>query len=339
MFSPALISFVLALQGAGQTPPQQAQQPATPPVSIPAVPTAIPPKYVAPAPGSGSAVAKVDGQPIYGHEVEALLWESLGPQAVEDVINLVIIRRAAAKDGLKVSLSDVEKRLKENIKMYDDRSKTDQRRPQGMPVEEFLLQQGYPLSRLYLSTEIEVTLDKMAEKTFKPDQFVKVSLMLFKADAATPAAAAVAQKNATDAVARMKAGTGKWETEVTKSQMPAEYISKAGLLGWLDQNTFPPDVMGKIKALQPGQISDPIKVDNAGGTSYQVFRLEQLGTKATGADLDGLKARYVQGQHAVLLNAIRNAAKVERFPTTEPAAQAATTGTTAATGNPPTKKP
>src|ERR1019366_4453783 len=141
------------------------------------------------------------------------------------------------------------------IQLYDDRSKQDQRRTPGMAVDAFLVQQGYPISRLYLNTEIEVTLDKMAEKTFKPDAFVKVSLMLFKPDAPTPAAISAAQVNATAAVGRMKAGTSKWEAEITKSQMPAEYISKAGLLGWLDEATFPPDVMQKIRALQPGQMS------------------------------------------------------------------------------------
>src|ERR1035438_4700917 len=108
MFPTALISVVLALQGAGQNPPPQnsnqgpptGQAQTQPPVSsppAPTVPATIPGKYVAPAPAAGSAVAKVDGQAIYGHDVEALLWEALGAQAVEDLVNLVMIRQAAVK--------------------------------------------------------------------------------------------------------------------------------------------------------------------------------------------------------------------------------------------------
>lgn len=334
MLGTAFITVVLALQGAGQNPPTQNPNQVQPPVqtqkqpdtatqAAPPVPTSIPGKYIAPAPAAGSAVAKVDGQPIYGHDVEAMLWESLGAQAVEDFINLVMVRQAAAKQDIHVQQAEVEKRLKEDIKLYEDSSKTDRRRTPEMSVEVFLLQLGYPMSRLYLSTEIEVLLDKMAEKTFKPESFVKVSLMLFKPDAPTAAAIATAQQSAQAAVARIKAGTSKWDAEIAKSQMPAEYISKAGLLGWQDAAAFPPDVMQKIKALQLGQISDPIKVENQGVTSFQVFRLEQLGSKAVGSDLDTLKARYAQGQHGTLLNAIRSAAKVDRFPSSEPAAAAA----------------
>lgn len=328
---------MLALQGAGQAPPTS-QAPAKQPDTSAPVSTDLPNRYVAPAPGPGSAVAKVDGQPIFGHDVEALLWESLGPQAVEDVINLVIIRKAAAKEGVHITVADVEKRLQENLKLYDDRSKTDQRRPKDMPVEQYLQEQGYPVSRLYLSTEIEVTLDKIAEKSLKPDQFVKISLMLFKASDGSTTAAATSLKTAQDAVNRIRSGSSKWEAEVAKCQMPAEYISKGGLLGWLDVTTFPPDVMTKIKALQPGQITDPIKVQNQAGVSYQVFRMEQLGTQAKGQDLDDLKKLYDQSQHARLLNEIRSAAKIDRYPTAEPAA-AKTSGTTPAAGTGAVKKP
>jgi len=239
-------------------------------------------------------------------------------------LTLVAVRQAAAKQDIHVQQAEIEKRLKEDMKLYDDRSKSDQRRGPGMPVETFLLQQGYPASRLYLNTEVEVTLDKISEKSFKPDAFVKVSMMLFKSDAATPAAGAIAEKNAAGAVARIKAGTTKWDAEVAKSQMPAEYISKAGLLGWLDEGTFPPDVMLKIKSLQPGQISEPIKAEAQGMTNYEVFRVEQLGSKAVGADLETLRTRYVTDpqKHKKLLEAIRAAAKLERFPSVEPAASA-----------------
>ena len=346
MFPTAFITFALALQGAGQNPPPQnpnqgqlpaqtQKQPDTATQPGPSVPTGIPGKYIAPAPAAGSAVAKVDGQPIFGHDVEALLWEVLGPQAVEDFINLVMVRHAAAKQDIHVQQAEVEKRLKEDIKLYDDKSKGDQRRPAGMSVETFLVQAGYPMSRLYLNTEIEVLLDKMAEKTFKPDSFIKLSLMLFKPDAPTPAAIATTEQNAKGAVARMKAGTSKWEAEIAKSQMPAEYISKAGLLGWQDQAAFPPEVMQKIMTLQPGQISDPIKANIQGTTTFQVYRMEQLGSKAVGADLETLKALYAQGQHKRLIDAIHAAAKVERFPTTEPAAAAATPPPVA----PPVPKP
>ncbi|MHB8634845.1 MAG: peptidylprolyl isomerase [Fimbriimonadaceae bacterium] len=314
----------------------------TPP---PVVSTELPPKYVAPAPGPGAAVAKVDGQPIFAHDVEGLLWESVGPQVVEDFVTLVAVRQAAAKQDIHVTPAEVETRMQADMKIYDLRSKQDQRRPPGMAVDAFLRQEGYPTSRLYLNTEVEVILDKLALKTFKPDSFVKVSMMIFKSTDPTPASAATAEKNATSAVARMKSGASKWNDELAKSQMPADYISKEGLLGWLDQGTFPPDVMQKLKTLKPGQISDPIKATAQGGTTFQVFRVEQLGSKAVGADLDTLRTRYTHDPqlHSRLLSAIRTGAKIERFPIAAPAAVPPSAPTPTPTPTPthkpaPTKK-
>ncbi|HLK15120.1 MAG TPA: peptidylprolyl isomerase [Fimbriimonadaceae bacterium] len=326
MFPTALLAAVFALQGAGQKPPptgttQGTQTGAAQTQTSPPVPAGIPDKYLAPAPGPGSAIARVDGQSIFGHDVESLLWEAFGPQSVEDVINLVMIRRAATKENVHVTTAEIEKRLKDNIKLFDEQSKTDQQRvQQNLTVEQLLVQKGFPMSRLYVDTEIEVTLDKIAEKGFKPDAYVKVSVLLYKPTGPTAADIATAQQNANAAVARLKAGTSKWEAEVAKCSLPPEFISKGGLLGWLEQSTFPADVAPKVMALQPGQFTDAIKYEGQGITTYQVFRMEQLGSKAVGADLDGLKARYLQSRHQPLLTSIRAAAKIERFPTTAPIA-------------------
>ncbi len=339
----ALLALACAFQAAGQqqpptNPPQsQSQIQALPPSAAkqgPPVSAELPFKFTAQAPAAGQAVAKVDGQSVYGRDVENLLWESLGPQMVEDVITLVEVRRAAAAQNITLSQAEVEKRLKEDLVIYEQRTRTGQQaRPQGMSPEDYLAGQGFPKSRLYLNTEIEVFLDKMAEKLFKPDHYVKVSLMIFRAADNTDAAGATALKNANDAEAKLKKGD-KWETVIQSSQLPAQYLKTNGLIGWLDYNTFPPDVLTQMKGLKAGDISQPIKIasqpsQQTGGqtppTVYQIFRVEALSTQASAEDLTQLRQRFVQEQHATLLKSIREAAKVERFPTKEP-----NTGTAAA---------
>ena len=302
--------LLLGMATVGQAKGQA--KPTPPPVSTPGpkVPTNLPPKYVAPTPDG--VVARVDGQDIPAKDISGMLWEVRGAELEADFVRLVLVRQAAAKQNITVQQIEVDRRLQENIKAYDASSKQAQDRPPGETVQDYLLKKGYPLSRLYLGAELELTLDKLAEKTFHPESYIKVSVMIFTSTDATPANLAIAKKNAQAALAKLKKGD-KWDEVLKTSQEPQQLIPTNGQIGWVESATIPPDIQAQLKPLKPGLYTDPLLMRN----SYQIYRLDLRGADATGADLDGLKADYLRSERPKLLNSLQTAAKIEYFPTKE----------------------
>ncbi|MBI4371007.1 MAG: peptidyl-prolyl cis-trans isomerase [Elusimicrobia bacterium] len=60
---------------------------------------------------AGQAVVTVNGTPILQSEVMERLWKRHGPQTLDEMIDELLLRQAAAKRGLKVDSADVDKRV------------------------------------------------------------------------------------------------------------------------------------------------------------------------------------------------------------------------------------
>ena len=262
----------------------------------------IPAKYRTNAPAAGAVVARVNGLEIKAGDVEALLWDWRGFDAIQDLISYQMIKAEAQKERVDVSEADVEARMQEGLKQLAASL------PAGKSAELALLEQGFSKSRLYLRYRTEALLDAIVLRSYKPTELVKVSTLVFRPDNDTAAAWSVAIKKADDAYERLKKGEA-WETVLKSTTNNEQALKTKGLLGWRDLGAFPAPVKTEIGELKAGGITHPAKTENG----LQIFRLEAAGKDAPAAEQAEMKKTYMMGSRVPLLDRLRKQTTIERL--------------------------
>jgi parvulin-like peptidyl-prolyl isomerase len=256
----------------------------------------------------------VNGVPIKASDVEASLWEWRGPEVTEDLISLLLVRQQAAAAGVIVTEAEIVAKLQENLKLAETQKKGNPQDPNpGVTAAVALAQQGYPTARLYVRSEIEVTIDKIALKRFKPEGYVKVSTMIFLTTTGTAAEIASAAKKAQTAYERLKKGEN-WDKVLQTSGADPRMAKTHGILGWRSISAFPDTLQKTLPTLKPGAYTEPRQLP----AGFQIFRLEQQGSKAVAADLTELQNQFVARERQTIVASLRSSAKIERFPPKEP---------------------
>jgi hypothetical protein len=310
-----LLALALAsiLQTAGQI---QTQAP-IPSTSVAPVSVTLPAKYAAKPVAPDTVVASVDGQPIHEKDIEGMVWETMGAQAASEYVNLVIVRRAAIAEHVTVTQEEIEAKVASFLAASDEKSKGSPQRPAGSTIEAYLASQGLPISRVYLNSEIEITLGKIAGKRFKASDYVKLSVMEFRpADQSATAVTAASQK-ATAASAKLKLGQ-KWEDVLKSSDNPEELMKNGGEAGWIPLNVMPADLQKQLVGVKAGATTQPMEIAQI----FQIFKVDELGTAATPQEVELMRSQYAARQSAPLMSELLKSAKVQRFPLLVPGASA-----------------
>jgi len=262
----------------------------------------VPAKYLIPGPTSDKVIAKVDGVAIKASELESLLWEWRGQEALADLISYQIIKAAAAKDKVLVPDAEVEAALKDQLAQFNPAALN------GKTVDQYLLDQGFTKSRLWLRVKTELLLNKMALKDFKPAEYVKVSTILVKTTGPSPKELADASKKA-DVFYDMLSKGDDWMRVLQLSTQDPRTVESKGLVGWRKLEAFPFEVQQQFAALKAGGITKPKQTSNG----FQIFKLEMAGADAKGADRTEMENIHVQSTKPALASKIRSSAKIERF--------------------------
>lgn len=291
-----------------QTPKLPTGQVATPPVQVSPL---APSSYLITPPAKDKVVAKVNGTPILARDIEAVLWEWRSSEVLEDVVSLLLIRQEMAKQGLTVLPADVAVKVKETLKQAEDQKKLNKQDPNpNMSAADMLALQGYPGSRLYIRSEIELSIDKLALKNFKRESFIKISTMIFRPKNTTADGIAAATKASQKAYGRMKAGEA-WNKVLESSpEADQSMLATHGLLGWRSLAAFPENLQKELPGLKPGGYTQPYQLP----AGFQIFRVEVQGASAAGADLDELRNQFLARERQMVVSQIRSAAKIERTP-------------------------
>lgn len=263
----------------------------------------IPAKYLTPAPKPEQVVAKVDGVEIKAADVADLLWQWRSQEAVADLISYQVIKNAAAKEQVSVTDAEVQKALDEQLAQITPQVL------QGKPLDQYLLEQGFTSSRLWLRLKTELLLNKITLKDFKPADYVKVSTIVVRPVSTSTGALTDAAKKA-DAYYEMLGKGEVWEKVLSYSTTDQRTLDSKGLVGWRLFTAFPQLVQDEMKSLKAGAITKPVQTTNG----FQIFRIEMFGKDAKEGELADAETAHIGANKNAVANKIRSAAKIERMP-------------------------
>ena len=237
--------------------------------------TPLPPQYEVKAPAAAKTIATINGEAVKASDVEAYLWDWRGYEALQDVISFRVIEQAAKKANVQVSDAEAMAAMDKQLAQMEKSI------PAGKTLDEALIEQGYPKSRIFMRVRSELLLDKIVLKDLRPAELVKVSTMIFRATSEQTKDLAEAIKRADAAAAELQKGTP-WEKVLEENERDPRILKSAGNLGWKALAAFPASIAQELMKIKPGQYTQPAQTPNG----IQIFMLESVGTKATAAELE-----------------------------------------------------
>jgi parvulin-like peptidyl-prolyl isomerase len=262
----------------------------------------IPKQYLTASPPFDKVVARVNGKDIKASDVNDLLWQWRGSEATTDLISYVLIKTEAQKQQVDVSDKEVDEMLQKQIAQITPQI------PQGRTVDDVLMDQGFPRSRLYLRIRTGMLADRLVLKGMDPAKFVKFSTIIVQPESAATTAISTAAKKADDLYARLKKGDD-WDAVLNSATQNPNAIKSKGLVGWRELEALPEVTRTEMAGLKAGQFTKPVQTANG----FQIFRIEIKGADAKGQDLEDLKNTYLQANRNAFLNKLRSEARIEKF--------------------------
>jgi parvulin-like peptidyl-prolyl isomerase len=271
-----MISFFVALGLLGQDPGALAGPP---------VPTKV--------------VVTVNGHPITAKEIQAYLWDWDAPQVGQVLTIFELIRQEAEKQGVVASPADVKQKVDAQITqmMASAQAKTSR--------AQFIKDRHVPVSQIVLGARAQILVDKIAEKSFKPADFVRVETIVVRAksQAADDLQAAITKGNA--AYAALQKGDA-WEKVLPAFASDPQTIQNNGEIGWIPVTEFPTPARAELGTLKVGGYTKPVQTPNG----IQIFKLEARGKDVTPAELEQVKQRYVHSAESDIVQKLRQNAKI-----------------------------
>lgn len=260
---------------------------------VPQTPQTVPPP--------DAVVATVNGKPVTAAELAPYLWSWQARPAIQEMAQSRAIAEEAAKRGLTVTDAELQARVGTQ---FAGIQKT---LPAGQTVDDFLDSRRLTRAHVEALTRTAILLDKIAESEFKPADFVKLDGLLFQAPVqSAPDVQAKAQKSADAAYASLASGKP-WDVVYKANTLAPNPLAIGASSPWTSVDRFPEAMRAQIAALKPQGTTKPM----ATPVGVQIFHLAARGTEAPAAELASLKAQYVQGARAAVLQRLHDATKVE----------------------------
>ncbi len=244
-------------------------------------------------------ILKVDGVSLTKGEMAVWLWTWRGHEAIEEGLQYLLVERDAAKQNVTLGAAEADAEFAKRMAQVKANL-------QGKTFEEVLRDQGYSESRLYARLRTELLTNKVLDQSFHPEEFVKVSTIVFpNPDGSLEGLqSAIAAANA--AYTKLKAGA-KWDLVLAETK-PAPAVTKSqGLIGWRPLELFPESVRESLGKAQAGELLKPVQTNNG----IQIFRVERTGARATAEDLAEIRPAYLQTARPAYWKRLRDAAKIE----------------------------
>ena len=251
-------------------------------------------------PSPDTVVARVDGVAISAAEVSAMLWDSVAQQVTQEIAMNRLVRSEAAAKNVVVAPAEVDRANDEQLARFKAGL------PDGMDMDAALRERGLSRARIRLAVETDIYGSRLCAVQMKLTDFAKLSTIGVKADPNSPTEQEAARVKLQSALDRLKKGD-KWDVVLKATTEDAAFTQNMGDLGWRGYDNFPEAVRPLIRALKPGEYTQPI------ATPYgmQIFRVDQLGTSATRDEAETLRARYVQTNKAAYLEALRKSDRIK----------------------------
>ena len=255
-----------------------------------------------PVPPKGADILAVVGDvAIRASDVEGFLWEGRGDEVLDQLIIHQIIKSEAEREGILITDQQVAEEVLKKLKDIEALL------PVGTNPRDYLqYQQGLGPSRLYLGSKTDLLMTKLAEKRFRPERYLKVSMFQIVPLSNTTADVNVARRKIEAARERITKGES-WE-KVFKETITDPQAARDGSIGWVSIERFPPIVRSEVLNLKPGDISTVSQTEDG----IQFFRLDAIGADAKDQALDDMKAQVMPIFRQELFMELSAKAKIDK---------------------------
>ncbi len=270
--------------------------------SLQAISADVPAKYLAATPQGEHVLARVGGKPILASEIEPLLRDWRTYEVLQDVITHRILVAESTKAKVSVSDEEIDREIASQLAQMTSQV------PAGTTAQKWLLEQGFPKSRLYLRVKTQLLLDRIAALGFDPAQFVDVATIIVPVKSQQASDVADAITRAQRAYEDLVKGAS-WDAVLKRVNPDPRFVESRGHIGWREISAFPEATRIEIGALGVGGVTKPVQTQNG----IQIFRIQQLGRNANAETVKTLKDTFLQASRQTTLDRIRKEAKVEQL--------------------------
>jgi foldase protein PrsA len=233
-------------------------------------------------PSPKQVLVSVDGTPVRRSDVNERLWARYGTQALNDVVDELLISKAAKAAGIQAPEAEIEERLNRIRSQFPDEAAFKARlSDSGTKFEDLKADIAAQLVREHLVIKakgLKVTEAEM--KSF----FETNKERLASPDAVRLRHIVVAsEKEANDFLVAIKAGAdfAKLASEVSLEQSSK---AKGGDLGFIAKGILTPEIDKLVFGLKLGQVGGPIKTPQG----VHIFKVEEI-SKAKPARFEEIK--------------------------------------------------
>jgi len=213
-------------------------------------------------------VAVVNGQKIAKAEFMNRLKKAAGPQVLTDLILRALVEDAFARSGLQLPEQEVQERLKEVQAEF----------PSPEAFNEWLTSRAITLDDLQKELAFQIKLERLRSKDVKYSEadlkkFFQENRKFFdKPERVVVSQIVVSSKQEADKIYQdlQKPGAN-FAAMARQYSIDAMFRQFGGRLPEMPTDRLmPPEVQAVVRGMQPGRISQPIKV----GESYYIVKLE-----------------------------------------------------------------
>lgn len=263
-------------------------------------------------PGPKQVLVTVDGTPVRRSDVNDRLWARYASQALNDVVDELLVAKAAKAAGVKAPDAEVEARLKRIQSQFPDEATFKARlADSGVKLEDIKgdLAAQFVRENLVIKAkglkvtdaEIKSAFEANKERLSSPDAVRLRHIQV------------ASEKEANDFLVAIRAGAdfGKLATEVSLDQSSK---ARGGDLGFIAKGILAPEIEKVALGLKPGQVGGPVKTQ----LGFHLFKAEEV-SKAKPARLADVKEGLASALLAEKISAawpgyigeLRRAAKIE----------------------------
>lgn len=240
------------------------------PALLSAAPAAAPAASPKARSGDSDVLATVNGRKLLKSEIKDRLWKRYGEAAMRELIDEMLVTQAAAAQKITADPKEVEARIKRVQSQFPDEA----------AMKRQLESSGTSFEELRKRIGEQVVLERLVSKAKDlkvSDSDIKQFFEANKERLGSPEAARVRhiivaeEKEAKSAQASLKGGAD-FSALAKQLSLDKATADKGGDLGIISKGMIQPEVEKVVFALQPGQVSEPVKTPNG----YHLFKVEEL---------------------------------------------------------------
>lgn len=214
-----------------------------------------------------AAFASGARQKFYHREVPEAQMDEFRREVARNLIDRVLLKAEVSRRGMTPDAEQVRREIAQYDSRYGAGSRWQQNREAMLPQLERMLGEREMLERLQSQVREAPAPDEAVLKGYyeshsalftEPEQ-TRLSTILLKVDPSAPKAIWTAAEDEARAI-RKRILAGQDFADAARMHSGDASAAKGGDLGYLHQGMLPDGLQGALAAMQPGELSEPVRV-------------------------------------------------------------------------------